>query len=74
MDHIEYLSQVDFSVCEQLPNADSIWLFTKNSIIDGMDLFIPKIRLKFSQFPEWYTLLIFSIRLTVVELHKKIQS
>ncbi|XP_065895943.1 uncharacterized protein [Dysidea avara] len=38
-----------------LSDIDSIWLFIKNNITRGMDLFIPKIRTSSSQFPKWYT-------------------
>jgi len=52
---IDYLSCIDFSFCEQLPDIDSIWLFIKSNIVKGMDMFIPKIRFNSSQYPKWYT-------------------
>ena len=52
---INYLSHIDYTTCEQLSDIDSIWLFIKNNITRGMDLFIPKIRTSSSQFPKWYT-------------------
>ena len=52
---INYLFHIDFSIFEQLSDIDSIWLFIKDSISSGMDLFIPKIRTRSSQFPKWYT-------------------
>ena len=41
---VNYLSHVDFTLCDQHSDIDSIWLFIKTSITKGMDLFIPKIR------------------------------
>ena len=52
---INYLSYVDLSLCDQLSDIDSIWLFIKTSSTKGMNLFIPKIRFSSSSFPKWYT-------------------
>jgi len=50
-----YLSHIDFIICEQLSDIDSIWHFINSNICSGLDLFIPKIRTKSAQFPKWYT-------------------
>ena len=52
---INFLSHFGFSICEHLPDIDSIWLFIKNSIIRGMHIFVSKFKLKSSQSPKWYT-------------------
>ena len=52
---INFLSHIDFSICEHLPDIDSIWHFIKNSIIRGMHIFVPKFKLKSSQSPKWFT-------------------
>ena len=52
---INFLSTIDFSVCENLPGVDAIWHFIKNSVLEGIHLFVPKIKLKSSKSPKWYT-------------------
>jgi len=52
---INFLSTIDFSICENLSGVDSMWHFIKSSILEGIHLFVPKIKLKPSQSPKWYT-------------------
>ena len=47
-----FLSNIDFSICEWLFDIESIWSFIKNSIIDGMNIYIPKIRTQPNQSPK----------------------
>lgn len=55
IDLCNFLSSIDFSVCELLPDVDSIWNYIKDCITTGMHMFIPKIKLSSSQTPKWYT-------------------
>jgi len=50
-----FLSNIDFSLCEVLPNVDSIWYYIKDCITTGMHMFITKIKLSSAQIPKWYT-------------------
>jgi len=54
-DLCNFLLGIDFSVCELLPDIDSIWDYIKDCIVMGMHMFIPKIKLSASQSPKWYT-------------------
>ena len=40
-----FLSSIDFSVCEQFTDIESIWSFIKDSILDGINTNIPKVRI-----------------------------
>ena len=50
-----FLSTIDYSVCERLPDVNSIWSFIRNNILDGMNTFIPKITIQPIQSPKWFT-------------------
>ena len=52
-DLCNFLSEIDLSVCELLPDIDSIWNYIKDCITTGMHIFIPKIKIS-SQTPKWY--------------------
>ena len=75
---INFLSTIDFSVCENLPGVDSIWHFVKNSILKGIHLFVPIINLKSSKSPKWYTSNIrhrtYDTKLSVCTLRRKCRS
>ena len=43
------------TVCERLPDVNSIWSFIRNNILDGMNTFIPKITIQPNQSPKWFT-------------------
>ena len=50
-----YLECTDFSACFQSSDVDFVWSTIKLLILNAMELFIPKVRLKSSQFPKWFT-------------------
>ena len=50
-----FLSSIDFSVCEQFTDIESIWSFIKDSILDGINTNIPKVRIKPNSSPKWFT-------------------
>ena len=45
----------DFSPCLLSNDIEFIWSIIKNAIYSGMNLFIPKVRLRKHQFPRWFT-------------------
>jgi len=49
-----FLSRIDFSLCELLSDVDSIWNYVKHCITTGMLMFIPKVKISPSQTPKWY--------------------
>ena len=51
----DYLLNQDFSMCYEEINVERIWAFFKNIIMSAMELFIPKVRLRRTQFPRWYS-------------------
>ena len=51
----DYLLDIDFSHLFSLTDVEFIWSSLKNAIYTGMDIFIPKVRLKKHQYPRWYT-------------------
>ena len=50
-----FLMDADFSHCLQSEDVEYIWLSIKNIILAGMNLFIPKVRIRKHQYPFWYT-------------------
>ena len=51
-----FLSTIDYFVCERLPDVNSIWSFIRNNILDGMNTYIPKITIQpANQLPKWFT-------------------
>ena len=50
-----YLMDTDFSPCLLSNDIEFIWSIIKNAIYSGMNLFIPKVRLRKHQFPRWFT-------------------
>ena len=45
-----YLKTTDFSVCFQSIDVDTVWSTLKLLILNAMELFIPKVRLKTHQY------------------------
>ena len=45
----------DFSSCIQSNNVNTVWLRRKEAIMTGMNLFVPKVRLRRNQQPKWFT-------------------
>ena len=50
-----FLSSIDFSVCKQFTDIESIWSFVKDSILDRINTNIPKVRIKPNSSPKWFT-------------------
>ena len=51
----EYLLNCDFGVICNLTDVEEIWNILKNHILSGMNLFIPKVKIRVRQFPVWFT-------------------
>ena len=54
----DYLLKVDFSTCFNCRDVDVIWNHLKSVIIDACTIYIPKVKLRSSQHPRWFTPLI----------------
>ena len=50
-----YLMDVDFSSCLQSFDVEYVWFCIKSIIYDAISLFTPKVDVKRSQTPKWYT-------------------
>ena len=50
-----FLLDADFSTCLQSEDVEFVWSSLKNMIYTGMNLFIPKVRLRRYQYPRWFT-------------------
>ena len=50
-----YLETTDFSVCFQTSDVDTVGSTLKLLILNAMEFFIPKVRLKMHQYPKWFT-------------------
>ena len=50
-----YLLDHDFSSCIQSNHVNTVWLRIKEAIMTGMNLFVPKVRLRRNQQPKWFT-------------------
>ena len=50
-----YLETTDFSVCFQSSDVDTVCSTLKLLILNTMELFIPKVRLKTHQYPKLFT-------------------
>lgn len=50
-----FLMDSDFSCCYDTDDIDQIWCTFKQIVNSSMDLFIPKVRLKAHQYPQWFT-------------------
>ncbi len=48
-------SDFKFSMCFETYDVDEVWSIVRLIIYSGMDLFIPKVRLRSFQFPKWFT-------------------
>ena len=44
---------IDYSPCFSLRDVENVWSIIKNSIMDAMPLFIPKVKLRSHQYPPW---------------------
>ena len=51
----EYLLTCDFTLLYSLTDPEAIWAILKNHILTGMNLFIPKVKIRTRQFPVWFT-------------------
>ena len=51
----EFLLNCDFTALYNSTDADEIWCILKDHILIGMNLFIPKVKLRCRQFPVWFT-------------------
>ena len=50
-----FLIDYDFSLLLSSNNVEFIWCFLKNSIHTAMNFYIPKVRLRKHQYPQWFT-------------------
>ena len=50
-----YLLDHDSSSCIQSNHVNTVWLRIKEAIMTGMNLFVPKVRLRRNQQPKWFT-------------------
>ena len=50
-----FLLDIDFSSCLGSNNTEYVWSAIKQAIYTGMDLFIPKVRIRSYQYPVWFT-------------------
>ena len=51
----DFLLDIDFSSCLASNNTEYVWSARKQVIYTGMDLFIPKVRIRSYQYPVWFT-------------------
>ena len=51
----DFLLDIDFSSCLASNNTEYVWSAIKQAIYTGMDLFIPKVRIRSYQYPVWFT-------------------
>ena len=50
-----YLLDYDFMSCLQSQDAEHIWTIIKNAIYEGMNMFIPKVRIRRYQYSCWFS-------------------
>ena len=50
----DYLSESDFSQCLHSASIENVWQFIKQSIHNGMNLFIPKVKIRSKVQPKWF--------------------
>ena len=50
-----FLHDFDFTSCLLSHDVDSVWNSIKSAIYEGMNLFIPRVRLRRHQYPRWFT-------------------
>ena len=50
-----FLIDFDFTSCLLSHDVDSVWNSIKSAIYEGINLFIPRVRLRRHQYPRWYT-------------------
>ena len=50
-----FLLDFDFTSCLLSHDVDSVWNSIKSAIYEGMNLFIPRVRLRRHQYPRWFT-------------------
>ena len=55
----EYLLTCDFSVFYNVSDPEEMWITLKEHILNGMNLFIPKVKQRVHQFPMWFTSVLF---------------
>ena len=51
----DHLLDIDFSNCLQSNAVEHVWSSIKSVILKAMDIYIPKVRLKTSKRPRWFT-------------------
>ena len=49
-----YLLDIDYSLCLQSGSIEYVWSYLKHVILSGMNMFIPKRRVKHRHHPHWY--------------------
>ena len=49
-----YLLDIDYSFCLQSGSIEYVWSYLKSVILTGMNMFIPKRRVKHGHHPHWY--------------------
>ena len=51
----QFISTCDLTAYYNTTNVNSAWAILKELLLSGMDLFIPKIKLKPTQYPNWFS-------------------
>lgn len=50
----DFLLDLDLSCCLQSSSVEPVWSHLKNSILKGMNLFIPIVKVKYKRYPCWF--------------------
>ena len=51
----DYLLRCDLTVCYLSTDVNSVWTLIKEHILQGMELFIPKVQLRSYPYPKWFS-------------------
>ena len=51
----QYISTCDLISYYNTTDVNNAWCILKQLILKGMELFIPKVKLKTAQFPKWFS-------------------
>ena len=70
----DYLLQLDFSDCFHSDDVEYVWAIVRQSILRAMLLYIPKVRLKSQQTPQWFNSEIRHLLQCVSTLRRKYNS
>jgi len=71
---VNQLLDVDFEFCYQDTDVDSVWLDIKSLLVDSVNQFTPKVRMRSHPHPKWFTSEIRHKLNIVLSLRKKTKS